>query len=266
VVLRLMGRPSQVPARRAALVTALIGATLLVDAATHVVLALTLETTTFLAVHREVGWGILGAGLATLSPRSTGCSERMIGLCDLRDLSCCVHLRPKLLYLMAKTLASLPPHLSMAASRFRESVLALLDLLAQPLLLFSPSGVDFSQPRLPCIQELSDTLLGSHWFMHSLFSSLLPNGGAKARPRTLPAGAERDPDLLPASAVFDSLLSQCVLPVGERSMNLVTRGQGGERRVGRQSLPSFHKFRRDLPRRQPTWTRLVRISGFVNPG
>jgi hypothetical protein len=37
----------------------------------------------------------------------------------------------------------------------------------------------------------------------------------------------------------------------------MTRGQGGERRVRRQSLPSFGKFRRDLSHRQPTWTRLT---------
>jgi hypothetical protein len=121
----------------------------------------------------------------------------------------------------------------MAAPRFRESVLALLELVAQPLLLFSPSGIHFAQTRLPCIQKVSDTLLGLDAVMHSPFSSVLTNGGAKAGPRALLAGAERTADLLPASAVFDSLFNQRVLPVRKRSMNLMTRGQGGERRVGR---------------------------------
>jgi hypothetical protein len=135
-----------------------------------------------------------------------------------------------------------------------------MDLLAQPLLLFSPCGVHFTQPRLPCIPKLSDTLLGLHRVMHCPLSSLLPNCGAKARPRALLAGAERDADLLPASAVFDGLFNERVLPIGKRSMNLMTRGQGGERRVRRQSLPSFGKFRRDLPHRQPTWTRVAQSS------
>jgi len=183
----------------------------------------------------------------------------MIGVRDRRDGSCCVDLLlAKLFHLPAKILASLPPLLSMAALRFRESVLALLDLLAQPLLLLSPFGIHFTQPRLPCIPMLSDTLLGLHRVMHCHLSSLLPNCGAKARPRALLAGAKRDADLLPASALFDSLFNELALPVGKRSMNLMTRGEGGKRRVRRQLLPSFGKFRGDFPHRQLTWTRLTR--------
>ena len=182
----------------------------------------------------------------------------MIGVRDLRDGSCWADLLAKLLHLPAKILASLPPLLSMVAPRFRESVLALMELLAQPLLLFSPCGVHFTQPRLPCTPKLSDTLLGLHRVMHCPLSSLLPNCGAKARPRALLAGAERDADLLPASALFDSLFNELALPAGKRSMNLMTRREGGERRVRRQLLPSFGKFRRDLPHRQLTWTIVTR--------
>jgi hypothetical protein len=183
----------------------------------------------------------------------------------LRDGSCCVDLLAKVLHLPAKILASLPPLLSMVAPRFRESVLTLVDLLAQPLLLFSPFGIHFTQPRLPCIPKLSDTLLGLPRVMHCPLSSLLPNCGAKARPRALLAGAEREADLLPASAVFGSLFNERALPNGKRSMNLITRGQGGERRLRWQSLPSFGKLRRDFSHRQLTWTRLTPSSHNVNP-
>jgi hypothetical protein len=39
---------------------------LVVDAGTRIGLALALQTSTFLAVDREVSWSILGAGLAVL--------------------------------------------------------------------------------------------------------------------------------------------------------------------------------------------------------
>jgi hypothetical protein len=184
---------------------------------------------------------------------------------NVLDGSCCVDLLAKRLYLAAKTLASLPPLLRVAVPRFRESALALLNLLAQPLLVFSPSGVYFTQLRLSRIQKLSDTLLGLHRVMHCPLSSLLPNCRAKARPRALLAGAERDADLLPAGAVFDSLSDEPVLQVGKRSMNLMGRHQGVKRWIRRQSLPSFGNFRRNLPHRQLIWTTLARGSMIVNP-
>ena len=50
-----------------AIVTLVIGLTLLLDACTRLALALTLPTPVFLAVHREVDWVIFGAGLVTLT-------------------------------------------------------------------------------------------------------------------------------------------------------------------------------------------------------
>ena len=65
-VLKLFGRSGQATLRRAAAATVVVGATFLIDAVTRVVLAVTLPTSTFLAVSREVSWAILGVGLVLL--------------------------------------------------------------------------------------------------------------------------------------------------------------------------------------------------------
>jgi hypothetical protein len=65
-VLQLFGRSGQATIRRAAAATVVVGATFLTDAVTRVVLAVTLPTSTFLAVSREVSWAILGVGLVLL--------------------------------------------------------------------------------------------------------------------------------------------------------------------------------------------------------
>lgn len=53
--------------RIAAVATAVIGTTLVVHAVAMIVLALTTNTATFLAVSRPVSWTIVGGGLATLA-------------------------------------------------------------------------------------------------------------------------------------------------------------------------------------------------------
>jgi hypothetical protein len=65
-VLKLFGRSGQATIRRAAAATVVVGATFLTDAVTRVVLAVTLPTSTFLVVSREVSWAILGVGLVLL--------------------------------------------------------------------------------------------------------------------------------------------------------------------------------------------------------
>lgn len=56
VVLRVLRRPVRHGSRRIALATAIIGVTLLVDAATRIILAL----------HRLISWVIAGCGLALI--------------------------------------------------------------------------------------------------------------------------------------------------------------------------------------------------------
>lgn len=65
VVMRLLGRPlpAGIPT---GLITAIIGATLVIDAGVRLILALSLSTTAYLAIHREVSWLILGCGVALL--------------------------------------------------------------------------------------------------------------------------------------------------------------------------------------------------------
>jgi hypothetical protein len=65
-LLRLLGRGSKAAGGRLTLATAIVGATLTVDAVTRVALALTLQTSTFLAVDHEASWSVLGAGAAIL--------------------------------------------------------------------------------------------------------------------------------------------------------------------------------------------------------
>ena len=65
-LLRLIGRPMPLTHARAMLITAIIGATLCVETLVRVVLAVTLDTSTFLEVHRPVSWAIWGVGLALL--------------------------------------------------------------------------------------------------------------------------------------------------------------------------------------------------------
>lgn len=52
--------------KRISVVTATLGLVLLGNAASHIILALTLSTATFLAVSRPVTWAILGGGMALL--------------------------------------------------------------------------------------------------------------------------------------------------------------------------------------------------------
>ncbi|MGZ6388093.1 MAG: VC0807 family protein [Ktedonobacterales bacterium] len=66
VVLRLLGRGSTVSSRSPNAVTTLIGATLLLAAVTHVFLALTLPTATYLLASRVVSWAIYGTGITVL--------------------------------------------------------------------------------------------------------------------------------------------------------------------------------------------------------
>jgi hypothetical protein len=66
LLLRLLGRDGQAPSRRLTQATVIVGATLIVDAVTRLTLALTLQTSTFLAVNHEVSWSIVGSGLALL--------------------------------------------------------------------------------------------------------------------------------------------------------------------------------------------------------
>ena len=66
MVLRLLGRGGPMGSRASSTVTALIGATLLIAAVTHLVLALALPTSTYLVVSRMVGLIIYGIGGATL--------------------------------------------------------------------------------------------------------------------------------------------------------------------------------------------------------
>jgi hypothetical protein len=54
------------PSGGSAVVTLMIGTTFLVHAIVHVVLALTLPTSTFLVASRVVGWAIFGLGAALL--------------------------------------------------------------------------------------------------------------------------------------------------------------------------------------------------------
>lgn len=173
----------------------------------------------------------------------------MIVARDLRGSSRGVDLLPKLL-------PSLPPLLSMAAPRFRESSLALLDLLAQSLLLFSPFRLHLAQPRLPRIQQFSDASLGFRPVVHCLLSSLLPNRGAEAGPRPLLAGAERSADLLPVRPNRNSLSHEVALPVRKRSVNPMATRERRERRIGRQPVPRFEKVRRELACCQSRWTIL----------
>src|SRR5262249_1008373 len=170
----------------------------------------------------------------------------------------------QLLYLPAKLLASLPALLSMAASRFGESILALLDLLAQPLLLIPPFTVQLPQLRLPRIPDLSDTLLGLGPVIHRFLPSLLPDCGAEARPGALLARAERSADLLPIGSARDCLPHEVVLPVRERSVNPVAGSECLQRRVCRQQLPGFSKSGRNLPHRQSVWTSLAEAVSQVN--
>lgn len=66
-LLRLLGRSTDGwSSRRSIVPTAVIGATLLLDAVVRIALALTLDTGTFLPLGRLAGWGILGAGLLVL--------------------------------------------------------------------------------------------------------------------------------------------------------------------------------------------------------
>jgi hypothetical protein len=184
----------------------------------------------------------------------------MIGARDLRDSSCGVDLLAQLLSLPAKLLAGLPALLSVAAPRFGESVLALLNLLAQPLLLIPPFGVQLPQPRLPRIPELSDTLLGLGPVMHRYLPSLLPDGGAETRPRALLARAERSADLLPIGSARDCLPHEVALPIRQRSVNPVASSKRVERRIPRQQLPGFGKLGWNFSRRQSVWTILLEAS------
>jgi len=65
-LLRLLGRERQAAGGSLTLATVIVGTTLVVDAVTRVVLADTLQTSTFLAVNHAASWSILGAGLAVL--------------------------------------------------------------------------------------------------------------------------------------------------------------------------------------------------------
>jgi hypothetical protein len=65
-LLRLLGRDRDATSGSLTLATVIVGTTLVVDAVTRVVLADTLQTSTFLAVDHEASWSILGAGLAVL--------------------------------------------------------------------------------------------------------------------------------------------------------------------------------------------------------
>lgn len=67
--------------KRITLVTALIGLVLLVDAIAHIILALTLPTSTFLALSRVTNWVVLGGGLAIvwLTRQRVGGSEGLVG-------------------------------------------------------------------------------------------------------------------------------------------------------------------------------------------
>jgi hypothetical protein len=63
VLFRLLGRQN-VAARTSTVVTALLGVTLIVEAAALVVLALTTVTSTYVALSQPIGWGIIGVGVA----------------------------------------------------------------------------------------------------------------------------------------------------------------------------------------------------------
>jgi hypothetical protein len=74
-VLQLLRRSAPPGSRQVAVATAIIGTTLLIDASMRVALALILPTTTFLAVHREISWIVLGSGLALLLLSRRGARE-----------------------------------------------------------------------------------------------------------------------------------------------------------------------------------------------
>jgi len=65
-LLRLIGRPLPLTHARAMLITAIIGATLCVEGFVRLLLAVTLDTSTFLEVHRPVSWAIWAIGLLLL--------------------------------------------------------------------------------------------------------------------------------------------------------------------------------------------------------
>ncbi len=66
VLLRLVGRPLPLTHARAMLITATVGATLCVEVMVRLLLAVTLDTSTFLEVHRPVSWAIWAVGLLLL--------------------------------------------------------------------------------------------------------------------------------------------------------------------------------------------------------
>ncbi len=74
-LLRLVGRPLPLTHARAMLITAIVGATLCVEVLVRLLLAVTLDTSTFLEVHRPVSWAIWAIGvlllLATKGRRTT---------------------------------------------------------------------------------------------------------------------------------------------------------------------------------------------------
>jgi hypothetical protein len=65
-LLHLLGRGRDATSARLTVATAIVGATLTIDAITRVALAVLLQTSTFLAVDHEASWSILGAGMALL--------------------------------------------------------------------------------------------------------------------------------------------------------------------------------------------------------
>jgi len=65
-LLRIAGRQISIPFARARFITAIFGATLVAEALVRLGLALTLDTSTFVEVHRPVSWAIWGIGLLLL--------------------------------------------------------------------------------------------------------------------------------------------------------------------------------------------------------
>jgi hypothetical protein len=66
VALRFLGRNGSLNGRSLSTVTTFIGATLLIAAIAHVILAVTLPTSTYLVVSRPVTWIIYGTGVVVL--------------------------------------------------------------------------------------------------------------------------------------------------------------------------------------------------------
>jgi hypothetical protein len=63
---RIFRSPVEPGRHRLVVMTIIVGIVLLIDVAVRVLLALTLSTTVYLAVHREVTWAALGLGVLLL--------------------------------------------------------------------------------------------------------------------------------------------------------------------------------------------------------